>query len=251
MATLTPKPFAHKTIAITGAAQGIGLAIAHYLASRGANLALSDIKRSELEAAHQSLSQAFPDIIITSTVVDVSSTPSINAWIASTLSTFGAFSGAVNNAGILGPWVNITDIKDEDWERVQRVNVGGVMRCLRAELGVIEEGGSIVNLSSVAGLKGCPGLSPYVTSKHAIIGLTKCAAMEAGRRGVRVNAVCPGSIETPMLVEVEAGLKLPPGPLGRGGTPEEVASMVGYLLGPESVYMSGCAIPIDGGLCSA
>ncbi|KAF2463390.1 3-oxoacyl-reductase [Lindgomyces ingoldianus] len=242
----TPQIFANRVIAVTGAAQGIGLAVARYLAARGANLALADVKRKELETAHEQMSKDFPNVETTTTVVDVSNTHSVNEWIAETKQTFGKLDGAVNNAGILGKWAKITDLKDEDWQRVQQVNVGGTMRCLRAELKIIEEGGSIVNLSSVAGLTGFPGLSPYVVSKHAVIGLTRCAAKEAGPRNIRVNAICPGPIETPMLDEVYAGTALPKPPIARDGNPEEIASLVGYLLGSESKYTSGACIPVDG-----
>lgn len=263
MTTLALQPFATKAILVTGAAQGIGLAIARYLARRGANLALADRKKAELESASAAIAKENPDVKIMSRAVDVSNTHEVNAFVADTVRTFGKLNGAVNNAGILGKWGNIEDIKDEDWQRVQQINLGGVMRCLRAELGVIEEGGSIVNMSSVAGLIGFPGLSPYVCSKHAVIGLTKCAAKEAGARNVRVNAVCPyvyanseamardlhlnsGPIVTPMLDEVYHGTTLPTPPIARDGQPEEIASVVGYLLGDESKYTSGVCIPVDG-----
>lgn len=189
MATL--KPFANKVFLVTGAAQGIGLAVSKYLAARGASLALADVKDQELNSAATSIAKEWPDVKIKHTVVDVSDTRAVDAFVADTVKDFGKLSGAVNNAGIIGKLGPIVELKDEDWQRVQQVNVGGIMRCLRAELKVIEEGGSIVNMASVAGLIGFPGLTPYVCSKHAIIGLTKCAAKEAGARNVRVNAICP------------------------------------------------------------
>ncbi|ORX97052.1 short chain dehydrogenase/ reductase [Clohesyomyces aquaticus] len=242
----TPQIFLNKVFTVTGAAQGIGLAVARYLAARGANLALADVKRQELELAVEKINKDFPDNEVTSTVVDVSNTHAVDSWFAETMSTFGKLDGAVNNAGILGTFAKITEIKDEDWQRVERVNVGGTMRCLRAELKIMEEGGSIVNLSSVAGLIGFPGLTPYVASKHAVIGLTRCAAKEAGPRNIRVNAICPGPIETPMLDEVYVGTELPKGPIARDGKPEEIAALVGYLLGEESKYTSGACVPVDG-----
>ncbi|KAF2496421.1 3-oxoacyl-reductase [Lophium mytilinum] len=247
MAPPSALPFAKKVIAITGAARGIGLAIARYLAERGANLALADVEREQLEASVKDLQRDFPDSQITSTVVNVCSSSEVDSWITSTVSTFGELYGAVNNAGIMGKWGNIDAIEDQDWDRLMNINVGGVMRCLRAELKVLVEGGSIVNTSSVAGLKASVMLAPYVTSKHAVIGLTKCAALEAAGRRIRVNAVCPGPIETPMLVEVMKGPALPGPPLARAGKPEEIAAMVGYLLGPESLYTTGACIPVDGG----
>jgi len=252
MSAPNPLIFANKTIAITGAARGIGLAVARYVAARGANLALADIESSELTSSSESLQRDFPAIRLTITVVDVRSSEAVDKWFADTLATFGELHGAVNNAGVLGKFGVIGTIKDDDWERVMSINVNGVMRCLRAELPIIQEGGSIVNMSSLAGLKGGPGLGPYCTSKHAVIGLTKVAAAEAGARRVRVNAVCPGSIETLMLDEVAAGAasmggKIPSAPIARFGRPEEVAALVGYLLGPESAYTSGACIPVDGG----
>ncbi|KAF2813548.1 3-oxoacyl-reductase [Mytilinidion resinicola] len=240
-------PFAKKAIAITGAARGIGFAIARYLAERGANLALADVEREQLEASVKGLRHDFPDSKITSTVVNVCSSKEVDSWINDTVATFGELNGAVNNAGIMGKWGNIDTIEDEDWDRLMNINVGGVMRCIRAELKVLTEGGSIVNTSSVAGLKASIALAPYVTSKHAVIGLTKCAALEAAGKRIRVNAVCPGPIETPMLVEVMKGPPLPGPPIARAGKPEEVAALVGYLLGPESLYTTGACIPVDGG----
>ncbi|KAF2734812.1 NAD(P)-binding protein [Polyplosphaeria fusca] len=243
----SPTPFAGQVILVTGAASGIGLATARYLAARGATLALADIKDTELTDAATGIQNDFPDAKLSFNTLDIASTESVDKFVTDIIQRFGKLNGAVNNAGVMGPLGPITELKDDDAQRVIDVNVGGTLRCLRAELRVIEEGGSIVNIASVAGLIAYPGLAAYVASKHAVAGLTKCAAKESGARNIRVNAVCPGAIDTPMLNEQRSEkASLPPPPIARLGRPEEIAAMIGYLLGSESGYTSGACLPVDG-----
>lgn len=190
---------ANKVIAITGGGSGIGLAVAKLVSSRGAHVSLSDIQASTLERAAAEIKAANgnSDAKVLTTTLDVRSAPQVDSWIKATTTHFGRLDGAANMAGVAGKGFynaqgSILAVDDEDWGFVMGVNVTGLMHCLRAELKVMEDGGSVVNASSVAGLRG--GMcTPYATSKHAVIGLTRCAAkdVEVGGRGIRVNAVAP------------------------------------------------------------
>ncbi|KAL2789329.1 hypothetical protein BJX66DRAFT_307192 [Aspergillus keveii] len=181
--------FTGKVIAITGAASGIGLALTNHLASLGASLSLADISSTPLETLTTELRAAGTKVL--STTLDVSSSPAVDAWIASTTSHFGRLDGAANLAGIGMDFTAVADVTDELWERVLAVNLSGTMFCVRAQVRVMQKGASIVNAASMAGVRGRPGLGPYVCAKHGVVGLTRTVAREAGERGVRVNAVAP------------------------------------------------------------
>lgn len=248
--------FNNKVIAITGAASGIGLATAKLLASRGAKLAIADVQAKALEQAVSELKSAgAPDVV--STVVDVSKNESVDSWIAETVKHFGRLDGAANVAGVEGKTqvlANLTEMLNEDWDFIISVNLTGVMYCLRAELRVMERGAAIVNVSSIAGLMGRPGIGAYSASKHGVVGLTKGAAKEVGKRGIRVNAVAPGPIQTPMLDRLLAVAKDTPItstyanlPLGKLGTADDVARTIVFLLSDDSGFTTGCVYPVDGG----
>jgi NAD(P)-dependent dehydrogenase (short-subunit alcohol dehydrogenase family) len=171
---------------------------------------------------------------------------------------WGQIDGFVNNAGIQTPVRPIVDFPEEDFDRVMAVNIRGVFLGMKYVLPRMREGGSVVNMSSALGLVGGAGICAYVASKHAIIGLTKTAALEQGPRGVRVNACCPGPIAGRMTFklaeEVFAGGKktfAETVPLGRHGTPEDVAGLVSYLLSDDSSYATGTAHSVDGGFTTA
>ncbi|CZR65134.1 related to D-arabinitol 2-dehydrogenase [Phialocephala subalpina] len=252
--------FEGKVIAITGAASGIGLATAHLLAHRGATLSLSDINSDLLTAAASSIRSSHPTTAIHTQIVDVRNRSQVDAWISDTVRTLGPLSGAANIAGVICPKIGqafLEDESDEDWAFVLDVNLTGVMHCLRAEvkIGEMEEGGAIVNASSVAGLQGRVTAGSYVASKHGVIGLTKTVAKEVGGRGLRVNCIAPGVISTPMLTMhtmagevMEESAELKASPLGRAGQPEEVAKLIAFLLSDESSYITGVVHTIDGGL---
>ncbi|GJC78872.1 levodione reductase [Colletotrichum liriopes] len=195
MATGFSDTFAGKVIAVTGAASGIGRAVALYLGERGAFLALSDVQKEELEKVAADIVAAFPHAKAVASVVDVRNGNAVKEWISSTFKTFGHLDGAANIAGTGGNYspTPLETQEDEDWNFVISINLTGVMMCLREELKVLADGGSIVNASSILGLQGgfSTGLSAYTASKHGVMGLTKMAAREYGHRNIRINSINP------------------------------------------------------------
>jgi len=184
--------FADKVIAITGAASGIGLETAKLLSSRGAKLSLADVSEGSLKEVCASIESAGGTVI--HSVLDVRDRAKVEDWITKTINAYGRLDGAVNLAGVQPKQVGrakLQEIDDEDFNRVLDVNVRGTLNCLRAELTVMKQGAAIVNAASVFGLRGMKLNTAYVVSKHAIIGLTRAAAVENADKGIRVNAVAP------------------------------------------------------------
>ncbi|KAL1855816.1 hypothetical protein VTK73DRAFT_8466 [Phialemonium thermophilum] len=257
MASSNPaRPLESKVFTVTGAARGIGFATAQYLAERGATVSLSDILQSDLTKAEQQIRHTVPDAKIDYTVVDVSDASSVDSWIHATKEKHGRIDGCVNNAGICR-FSNIADTSDAEWDLVLGVNLRGVFHCLRAQIPAIADGGSIVNVSSVAGVIGMPGGAAYCASKHGVVALTRCAAAEVAARGIRVNAICPGVIKTPMVDEITGtngqGLDqmCEPQLLKRAGEPREIAALAGFLLGDESRFTTSSLYTCDGGWTSS
>ncbi|KAF2422862.1 3-oxoacyl-reductase [Tothia fuscella] len=259
----SPTQFKGKVIAITGGASGIGLATAHLLASRGASLSLADIQETSLEEAKAEILAKHQTDIFTF-AVDVRDYAKVESWISSTVSHFGHLDGAANLAGVIPKDIGLGSLVNqdlEDWNFVLAVNLTGVLHCLKAQLKVLNDNGAIVNASSIAGLQGRAKNSSYAASKHGVLGLTRSAAKEVGEKGIRVNAICPGRIETPMA---RAAVQIASGGAGgedakhekettmdvalrRSGRAEEVAMLIAFLLSSESSYITGNSISIDGG----
>ncbi|KAF1849371.1 NAD(P)-binding protein [Cucurbitaria berberidis CBS 394.84] len=252
-----------RVIAITGAASGIGLATAHLLASRNATLSIADVNATALEKAERDLKQRFPSVDILPYVLNVSKEEEVQKWIETIIAVYGRLDGAANLAGVIGPSIGLKGIDKQDiseWDFIMSVNLRGVMLCLKHQLRHISDhsGGSIVNASSIAGVQGMANNAAYSASKHGVIGLTRSAAKEVGHRGVRVNAVCPGYIDTPMNhksrdiaiqngMEAQREKRITSVALKRTGAPEECAELIVYLLGDGSSFITGNAISVDGG----
>ncbi len=187
---------AGKVIAVTGAASGIGQAFALLAAARGAKLSLADVSKEGLERVAAEL-KATPGVAADSVLifpVDVRKMDQVQAWIDATVAQFGRLDGAANMAGVIPKDIGLTTLAHQDleqWDFVLGVNTTGLMHCLRAQTGVIADGGSIVNASSIAGITGRAKNAAYSASKHAVVGLTRSACKEIGFRGVRVNCICP------------------------------------------------------------
>jgi len=243
-----------KVFAITGGASGIGLATAKLLSSRCAIVCIADIDPKamhETEAHFKGLGVPF---MITK--VDISQRSDVDSWIASIVEKYGRLDGAANVAGVIGKVHGITavaDMEDGEWDKIMAVNLTGTMYCLRAELRSIVDGGSIVNISSIHGIKGFARHAAYDASKHGLIGLTKAAAQENGHREVRVNSVAPGSIYTPLMQKEWDHAGRPadapfdePTAFRRRGTVDETANVIAFLLGPESTFVSGSVYQVDG-----
>ena len=186
---------------------------------------------------------------------DVSRPGDAERMVAATLDAFGRLDWAFNNAGIEGRSAPLADLGEDDWDQVIAVNLKGVWLCMRHEIPAMAAagGGAIVNCASIAGLVGFPGAAAYVASKHGVVGLTRTAALEGAKSGIRVNAVCPGIIHTAMIDRYTHGdtgvaAQLSAGePIGRMGTPEEVGDVAAWLCSDEAGFITGAAIPVDGG----
>ncbi|KAI0108081.1 NAD(P)-binding protein [Daldinia grandis] len=248
-----PKPLKGKVILVTGAAQGIGAAISDYIAARGATLALADFQIKKLKASAQRISEAYPDIQVSTWDLNVTDPKSVEEWVIASKEKFGRIDGCVNNAGILGDGTQITEMSYENWSRVIDVNLTGVFNCLKFQLRAIADGGSIVNMSSGSGIRGTPILPAYAASKHGVIGLSRIAAAEHAHRNVRVNAVCPGFVDGGMQTKLredkpDINFAEYSVVLKQYIPMTEVAAMVGYLLGNESKFVTRAILPVDGGM---
>jgi NAD(P)-dependent dehydrogenase (short-subunit alcohol dehydrogenase family) len=239
---------------VTGAASGIGLACARALAAAGAAVVLADSDRAAGEGAARSVAAA-SGADATFVAADVSRDDEVRALVAAVLEHHGRLDFAVNNAGIEGAQAPLAEVTEADWDRTIDVDLKGVWLCMRHELPpMLAAGrGAIVNTSSVGGLVALPGSGAYTAAKHGVIGLTKVAAVDYAAHGVRVNAICPGVIRTPMVErliasrpEIEAEMQAGE-PIGRFGEPEEIAAAVVWLCSDAASFVTGVALPVDGG----
>jgi NAD(P)-dependent dehydrogenase (short-subunit alcohol dehydrogenase family) len=247
-------PLEGKVAIVTGGGSGIGLATARAMAAAGAHVVIADVQEDAGEHAAQELRARGGDAIFVS--CDVSSDEQVGHLVAETVRTFGALHVAFNNAGVEGEIHPLAECPLEDWNRTLAVDLTGVFLCMRHQIPALLDagGGAIVNCASVAGLVGFAGSGPYVAGKHGVVGLTKSAALDYAAQGIRVNAVCPGVIETPMVERVvHEHAEMRPQlttmePIGRVGLPEEVASAVVWLCSDAASFVTGHALAVDGGL---
>jgi NAD(P)-dependent dehydrogenase (short-subunit alcohol dehydrogenase family) len=247
---MTAGEFSGKAAMVTGAASGIGRATALALASAGARVVIGDLNQAGLEEVAKAIREAGGEA--EAVRLDVSDGESVAAAISTARAAFGGLHIGVNCAGITLGGALLADVAEENFDRVISVNLKGVWRCLRAQIPAILEsgGGSIVNVSSTMGLVGSPMASTYIASKHAVIGLTKAAAIEYSSRGVRVNAVCPGGTDTAMISDQVKQALVPLHPIGRISQPEEIAAAIVFLASPAASFVTGVALPVDGGWTS-
>ncbi|MEM7033846.1 MAG: glucose 1-dehydrogenase [Chloroflexota bacterium] len=239
---------------VTGGASGIGRATALSLGEEGAVVVISDISPDTGQQTAQQIEDQGGQAQFIQT--DVSQIDAVEQLISTIVDTYGRLDIAINNAGIGGRGANIADYSFEDWHQVMDINLNAVFYCMKFQSPqmVKQNGGLIVNTSSIAGLRGLANSSAYSASKHGVIGLTKTAALEYARNNIRVNAVCPVFTRTPLVEELfenrpDFEEKLVRNiPMRRYGQPEDIAKVIVWLCSDDSEFMTGQAIPIDGGL---
>ncbi len=249
--------FTNKVVIVTGAASGLGLASAQRLAAEDAKLVLVDLRQDAVDTAVRKLRSETKAVAV---AADVSDLKQVKAYVRKAVDTYGRIDGFFNNAGIEGKVAPTAEYDEAMFDTVMNINVKGVFLGMRHVLPVMlqQKHGAIVNTASVAGLVASPGMPAYVASKHAVIGLTKTAAGEVARSGVRVNAVCPGPIDTRMIHSLESMLNpADPAsvgdryqsniPIGRYGTAEEVANLVLFLCSDLASNITGAQYVVDGG----
>ena len=239
---------------VTGGASGIGRATVDRLARDGAHVVVADTQIDAAAEAVGEVERAGGNA--QSVEVDVSDHASVVAAVGAIAAEHGRLDGAFNNAGIGGPTAKVLEIDPAQWAQVLAVNLTGVFNCVQAELAQmvkLESGGSIVNTASIGGVVALPRAAAYNAAKHGVVGLTRTAAIEYASRNIRVNAVCPGFVDTPMLDQGAAATdemrhRLSAAvPMRRVAGPDEIADVVAWLLSPQSSYVTGVAMPIDGG----
>lgn len=247
----TSDTFTNKVVLITGAATGIGRATAMAFASAGARVVLGDIDTRAADTA-AAINDSGGEARFVRT--DVGDAGSVETLIEDAVQTFGQIDAAFNNAGLLPPTSDLADMSVEDFDRTIAIDLRGVFLCMKYEIKAMlaTGGGAIVNTASVAGVIADPGMAPYVAAKHGVVGLTKAGALDYATRGIRVNAVAPGLVATPMtdrwLADPAMRQKLMENsPVGRPAQPEEIASTVLYLASSAASFVTGQTFVIDGG----
>ncbi len=252
--------FTDRVVLITGGGSGLGRATAIRLASEGSKLALVDISEQGLAASAEAITAATPDAEVLTLTADVSKDEDVAAYVTATVEKYGRIDGFFNNAGIEGRQNLTEDFTAAEFDKVVSINLRGVFLGLEKVLKVMREQGSgmVVNTASVGGIRGIGNQSGYAAAKHGVVGLTRNSAVEYGQFGIRINAIAPGAIWTPM---VENSMKQldPENPRGaaeqfiqanptkRYGEAPEIASVVAFLLSDDASYINAAVVPIDGG----
>jgi NAD(P)-dependent dehydrogenase (short-subunit alcohol dehydrogenase family) len=252
--SINPLDFTGKVALVTGAASGMGLATAQAFAEAGAAVVLADVRDELLQGETQKLSAAGHKAVAVH--CDVRDDAQVEAMVDRAISEFGRLDAAFNNAGVMAHIAPTAESTAEEWDRVIGINLRGVWSCMKYELRQMQRQGSgaIVNNASVGALTGNPGIGAYIASKHGVVGLTRTAALEYVKFGIRVNAVNPGLIDTQIARDVVAGDEEAYAdiaknvPIARAGRPEEIACAVLWLCSPGASYVVGHALTVDGGM---
>lgn len=245
--------FQGKVAFVTGAANGIGRAAALAFAHEGARVVIADVSEQGLQEAARRIEEAGGRVLAVR--CDVTRTEDVKTALDQAVEAFGRLDFAFNNAGVEQPLKPAADLSEEEWDRIIDIDLRGVFVCMKHEIPLLlqQGGGAIVNTSSGAGVKGFKGQAAYCAAKFGIVGLTKAAALDYASQNIRINAVCPGIIETPMMDRFSGGTSegrkrvIAQEPVGRMGKPEEIAAAVIWLCSDAAAFTIGHAMVVDGG----